>query len=226
MNTTYAQIKTVGATGFAGGLSGAVAYWLASTSSILVWILAGGLIGIVIGLVWPVARSFTIRLRMDDWKLEEVEIQGLKFTSAGAQRRVAWRLFVEMATRIATQRMRDEDGDDGVALKSLRDLFQLTRTTISEMQPTPSASGDTVETYSLDMLNSDLRPFLSKWHPFWDEFAKQGKADSQSWPKHIEFRKELKELQNKIEGRARGLAQIAGVQNIDRFFQHPTTNSQ
>jgi hypothetical protein len=217
------QVATVCACALAGCVVGAIAYWLVSSSSALVWIVTGGLIGIAVGLLWPFLRSFAIRHKIDDWRLEEVEIQGLKFTSAGTQRRVAWRLFVEMATRISTQPMHDEDGDNGVALKSLYDLFQFTRKTISEMEPTPNATGDTVETFALDMLNSDLRDFLSKWHPAWDDFAKGAKVVSQTWPDHMQFREELRRLQGKIKGRARGLAQIAGVQNADRFFPRRTT---
>ncbi len=216
--STRDPIETVGAGAFAGAISGGLTYWLFSSSSALVWIGAGAVIGIGVGLLWPFLHSFAMRHRIEDWQLEEVTIQGLKFTSAGAQRRVAWRLFVQLTTRIATQPMDDASGDDGVALKSLHDLFQLTRSTIAEMQPTPEARGETVETYALDMLNTDLRPFLSTWHPLWDEFAKGGKPDLRIWPEHQNFRAALRELQGKIEGRARGLAALAGVENSDRFF--------
>lgn len=209
--------------GIAGGILGAFVFWVIDDPSISKWIVLGVVCGVVIGIFWPVCHSFVIRLRVEDWRLQEVEIQGLKFTSAGVQRRVAWRLFVEITTRIAARPMRDDEGDNGVALKSLYDLFQLTRKAISEMEPTPVASGDTIETFALDMLNSDLRPFLSKWHPLWETFAKDGKADSQAWPEHEKFREGLRELQGRIEGRARGLAQIAGVKNVDRFFQRPLT---
>jgi hypothetical protein len=214
-------IKMVAVALFAGCVLGGVGHWLVTASSVSAWIFVGGLIGSAVGLAWPVIRSFSLSYRTEDWRLEEVVIHGLKFTSAGAQRRVAWRLFVEMATRISTQQMRDEEGDNGVALKSLYDLFQSTRKAISEMQPTPNATGDTVETFALDMLNSDLRPFLSKWHPVWEEFVKGGKPISQAWPDHKKFREELRELQVTIEARARGLAQLAGVQNVDRFFRQP-----
>ena|SRR5215217_2816387 len=124
-----------------------------------------------------------------------------------------------MATRISTQPLDDLVGDDGIALKSLYDLFRLTRTTISEMEPTRSASGNTVETYALDMLNADLRPFLSKWHPQWEtHVSAAGEKHSQEWELHKQFRSELSELQTKIEVRARGLATIAGLKNVDRFF--------
>lgn len=224
-DTNRDQAGIVGIGAIAGGTAGAVAYWLFSVSSILAWILPGALIGLIVGLAWPFWRSFALRHKIDDWRLEAVEIQGLKFTTAGAQRRVAWRLFIEMATRISTQPMRDEDGDNGVALKSLCDLFQFTRRTIAEMEPTPTATGDTVETFALDMLNMDLRPFLSKWHPAWDDFVKSAKVVSQTWPDHKQFRKELSQLQDTTEGRARGLAQIAGLKNVDHFFK-PTEPKQ
>ena len=199
-----------------GGIVGTLVFWFVKYPSLWKWILVSALIGVLIALMWPLGRSVVIRFRIEDWRLEQVEIQGIRFTSAGLQRRVAWRLFVEMATRIATQPMSEEEGDDGVALTSLHDLFQLTRKAIAEMEPTPYATGDTVETFALDMLNSDLRPFLSKWHPQWDEFVKSKTSDS--WPPHTEFRRELAILQKRIEIRARGLAELARVKNIERFL--------
>jgi hypothetical protein len=121
--------------------------------------------------------------------------------------------------------MQDEAGHDGAALESLRKLFDFTRMTVSDMQLTPKATGETVETYALDMLNNDLRPFLSRWHPLWDDFAKSGQTGARPWPEHAAFRAGLREVQGKIQGRARGLAKIAGVQNVDRFFSKPPTNA-
>jgi hypothetical protein len=53
--------------------------------------------------------------------------------------------------------------------------------------------------------------------PLREEFDKNGDK-SKAWPRQAEFRTELKALQRKIESRARGLAHIAGVKNVDRFF--------
>jgi hypothetical protein len=200
-----------------GGIVGTLVFWFIKYPSLWKWILASALIGIVLALMWPLGRSVVIRFRIEDWRLEQVEIQGIRFTSAGLQRRVAWRLFVEMATRIATQPMSEEEGDDGIALNSLYELFQLTRQAVAEMEPTPKATGDTVETFALDMLNSDLRPFLSKWHPKWDDFVKSKSSDG--WELHTQFRGELAILQSQIETRARGLAELARVKNVERFFK-------
>lgn len=181
------------------------------------WIAVGVVTGALVGLFWPVYRSIVIRLRVEDWRLDEVDISGVKFTSGGTQRRVAWRLFIEMTTRISTQPLPDHTGHDGAALASLHRLFGLTRQALVEMEPTPIASGGTIETYALAMLNTDLRPFLAKWHPLWDEFEKTGDK-TKPWPRQAEFRAELRVLQKQIEERARGLAKIAGVTNVERFF--------
>src|SRR5260370_14059630 len=213
-------IKRIVAGGMAGGVLGTAVNWIVGYQSSVKWVVLSGATGIVVGLLWPVGRSVVIRLRIEDWRLEQVEIQGLKFISSGMQRRVAWNLFVQISTRIATQPMPEDSGDDGVALTSLYELFQLTRKTISEMEPTPTATGETVETYALDMLNSDLRPFLSKWHPRWDSFLKSRVTSDTNWSMHTEFRVDLRQLQQQITKRARGLAEIAGVKNVDRFFQN------
>ena len=88
----------------------------------------------------------------------------------------------------------------------------------------PNATGYTIETFALDILNSDLRPFLAKWAPVYETFAKDGKADSQAWPDHKRFGEGLRELQGKIEGRARRLAHIAGVKTLNGFFNCKSRN--
>lgn len=87
------------------------------------------------------------------------------------------------------------------------------------MLPSRRRSLDTVETYSLAMLNQDLRPFLSKWHPVWDAWRKANPdAPCSSWDLHTAFRDDLKVLQPKIRDRAEGLGKIAGVSETSRFL--------
>jgi hypothetical protein len=123
--------------------------------------------------------------------------------------------------------MSDEEGDDGIVLKSLYELFQASRKNIMEIEPTrvlPSRRKnlETVETYVLTMLNQNLRPFLSKWHPVWDAWQKSNPdVPSSNWPQHKEFRKELKALQPKIRERAIGLGEIAGVPRVGQLLNIP-----
>lgn len=212
------MIKRIVVGSILGAIVGIVIFLIATASSLPQSLSIGVICGLTAGALWPYLRTIILRFQLEDWRLEEVEIQGLKFISAGQQRRVAWRLFVQIATRISTQPLQSDAGDEGIALQSLYDLFQLTRIAVSEMEPTKVAHVDTVETYALEMLNSDLRPFLSKWHPRWEAFAREGKQ-SVEWPFRQQFRSELAVLQKQVQVRARGLAAIAGVKDIDRFFR-------
>ncbi len=95
----------------------------------------------------------------DEWRVTEVEVttlgQKVKLANSGSQRRVAWALFVDTITHIATQLMSDEEGDDGIILKSLNNLFQVSRKSIMEMEstrvlPSRRKNMETVETYILN----------------------------------------------------------------------------
>lgn len=218
---------------------GALIGYLLKICPAISWALTGALIGLALALIyltktaiaaalekmWPDLRDFMMRHRLDEWRLVKVSLGTLEFTATASQRRVAWRLFMEITSRIATQEMDDEHGDDGLALKSLYELFQFTRKTLTEMDPTPVAIDatdprpETLETYALEMLNLDLRPFLSRWHPSWDKFAKSNNPpDSQQWPAHAAFRADLRAVQRKVRQRAIGLGTLAGANNPARFF--------
>jgi hypothetical protein len=211
-----------------GGLLGVSVYWVTELKGVWLFVLTGGLIGGLISIFWETFATLWMRFRSEDWQVTEIEIETLgqkwKLANSGTQKRVAWSLFVEIVTRIATQSMSDEDGDNGIALKSLYELFQYTRKSITEIKPTsmlPSRkkSLDTVETYALTMLNQDLRPFLSKWHPIWDAWRRANPDTAcLSWDQHTAFRNELKVLQTQIRARAKGLGKIAGVSEIGRFM--------
>jgi hypothetical protein len=200
-----------------------------------VWqfVVVGTLIGAVLGLGCKELAALWRRSRSDEWRVTEVEIttlgQKVKLANSGSQRRVAWSLFVDTTTRIATQPMSDEEGDDGIVLKSLYDLFQSSRKSIMEMEPTrvlPSRRKnlETVETYVLAMLNQSLRPFLSKWHPVWDTWQKSNPgAASSGWSQHREFREALKALQPEIRERAIGLGEIAGVPRVEQLMNVPAS---
>lgn len=213
-----------------GGFLGACIYHLSELKGFWLFALAGAFLGGILSLFWKTLYTLWSRFQSEEWQVTQIEIQAAgqkwKLASSNAQKRIAWSLFVELTTRIATQAMPDSDGDNGIALKSLYDLFQFTRKSIIEIKPTsvlPSQRGsvDTVETYALAMLNQDLRPFLSKWHPLWDDWKNSNPATSgTNWIHHTEFRESLRAVQTKIRSRADGLGRIAGVDDIDRFFNH------
>ena len=77
-----------------------------------------------------------------------------------AERKAAWELYVELRTRIATQELPLHSGDEGTALKSLHDLFGLTRTILVKYGPDARELGTVV----MAALNEDLRPLTAYWH--------------------------------------------------------------
>src|SRR5438132_390258 len=81
------------------------------------------------------------------------------------QRDAAWALYVELATRIATQEL---DLDSGVlreAMDSLHALFAVTREVLRKDGPVVGMGPDTVGGIAVRVLNFAVRPFLGKWHP-------------------------------------------------------------
>lgn len=219
---------------FCGIVLALVFYWSRTLPKLCSYILYGALIGALVGYSWQAMFNIFKRFNLDEWYVKEIQINTLghnwKLVNSGSQRRIAWTIFVEAVTRITTQPMNDDQGDNGVALKSLYDFFQDTRQIIANMEatsimPSTRKSLDTVETYALAMLNQDIRPFLSKWHPIWDVWRKlNSNAPSSNWERHTEFRADLKTLQSKMLERVIGLGIIAGIPDIDRFIKH--TSSQ
>lgn len=227
-NTDLSIIKRILIGMLCGACTGFLVFWYHSIEGLKAYVVTGALIGIILSLLWKTIYSIAIQFSSQEWQVTEFELSpsGPKwnFRSSGAQRKVAWALFVETTTRISTQQIEDSAGDDGVTLKSLYDLFRVTRQLIAEMSPVsilPSEHNkiDTIETYALAMLNQDLRPFLSKWHPIWESAQpKNGSEPVTPWARHIEFREELRVLQESIKVHSRGFAKIAGVPETDRLL--------
>src|SRR5262245_1196365 len=68
-------------------------------------------------------------------------------------------LLSELRTRIATQRLPYQHGVEASALKSLWEIFDLTR---KAMKDHPGCSH--FARAATNMLNVELRPFTAKWH--------------------------------------------------------------
>jgi hypothetical protein len=81
------------------------------------------------------------------------------------QRRAAWELYVELATRISTQPLDLDGGLIREALNSLHSLFATTRQVLRSAGPDVGAGPDTVGGVAIAVLSKGLRPFLTKWHP-------------------------------------------------------------
>lgn len=157
------------------------------------------------------------------------QLSELRFVVSKDTKKVAWKLFVETVTRVSTQPLADQTGLLREAMASLYGLFQVVRETLKETVPSPvQARAPTVEQLAITMLNLELRPFLSRWHPAlrqWEEEQDQPGAAETDWPDNAVCRHELALLQGRIRDYAAGYAKLAGVDDAAPLLVAANTGS-
>ena len=100
----------------------------------------------------------------------------------------AWDMYIELLTRITTQRLSPDHGDEKTALESVYSLFGITRQVIR-------AHGRDCMNFTkiaIVILNQIIRPFTAKWH----RLSLEGAFDNEDKCKR--FQSELIELQNDL----------------------------
>ncbi len=119
-------------------------------------------------------------------------------------RDAAWEMYVEMLTRIVTQPMPSETGDEKTALDSVYALFGITREILRRH------GRDTVNfsKVAIPVLNQIVRPFTAKWHK--ESIAGAFACET----KRLEFREELENLQCELRNYNSLLAKIAEVEDL------------
>lgn len=116
----------------------------------------------------------------------------------------AWELYIELLTRIATQELPIEHGDEATALESIHKLFGLTREVIKKH----GRHCITFTRIAIIVLNQKIRPFTAKWHKemLSNAFDEPNKCDK--------FRQELAELQDVLKSYTKMLSDMAGVEDL------------
>ena len=149
-----------------------------------------------------------IRDLLKDYNLDSVRIKtgvaDLCISRKTADKDAAWDLYVEMLTRIVTQKLPSEQGDEKAALDSVYSLFPTTRNILCRH------GRKTVEFTSIAVLilNQVVRPFTTKWH----RENQMGAFDYEE--KRIEFRTDLCALLTKLRSYTRMLAELADVKDL------------
>ena len=128
----------------------------------------------------------------------------LDFSFEEADRDAAWDLYIEMLTRIVTQPLPHDDGDDKTALDSVYSLFPITREILRQR----GRSTVKFSMIAIPVLNQIVRPFTAKWHR--NSLAGAFDDDAKRWT----FRQELAVLQVELRNYNRMLAEIAGVEDL------------
>ena len=144
---------------------------------------------------------------LEKWDLRSLKIKPRfleeEWQPTEADKDAAWDLYVELITRVSTQRLEPHEGDDAAALKSIYDLFPLTRSTIKRN----GRHCINFTRIAVVVLNQKIRPFTAKWHP-------RLLADSLREAEKREFRAELAHLQADLRNYTSLLAELADVEDL------------
>lgn len=145
---------------------------------------------------------------LENWDMTTLKIKTpfleMDWNPSEPDRDAAWELYIELLTRITTQRLCSKDGDEKTALDSVYSLFGTTRSIIK------SHGRDCIEFTKLSVivLNQIIRPFTAKWH----KISIESGFDTKEICK--EFRDELEQLQNLLRTYTKMLADMAGVEDL------------
>jgi hypothetical protein len=202
-----------------GSIVGGIGGWLTflvgeRLSTQLLFIIAGVIAGVaIVGLV----RVFGRGAQLEQVTVSIPAFGELTIAVTPDGRVVAWKVFVEIVTRITIQPLPERSGHVREALESLRQIFAFTRQTLGAAEPSWSYSGQpTVEELAIAMLNQELRPFLTKWHPQLLAWEKANPRTPESdWPENAACRAELLTTQQRVRRYADEFAKLAKVHNPD-----------
>jgi hypothetical protein len=191
----------------AGAAVGLVIFQASKLSGWSLYALVGASAGAAAALVMHGYHQTT---SLAEVKLMVPQLSEVRFVVTRDSQTVAWKLFVEAATRTSTQALAPDAGLLREALTSLYALFGVTRETLKEAQPSRPGVGPTVEHLAITMLNRELRPFLSRWHPRLQQWE-QVHPDELAWPEASQCRAELAALQSHLREYVIAYGRLAGV---------------
>jgi hypothetical protein len=140
------------------------------------------------------------------------------------EQKAAWELYVEVITRIAVVELKPGEGLLREALSSLHQIFDETRQILRKYGPVvakPKGHGSlSLGSIAVSILNSALRPVLTKWHPLLMAYentrdAKVSPPEHEAlWEHNETLRKILIDLQKTVKEYSVLLAQAAGTQPL------------
>lgn len=145
---------------------------------------------------------------LENWDMTGLKIKTpfleMEWNPQTADQNAAWDLYIEMLTRITTQSLPDDAGDEKAALDSVYSLFPVTRGIIRQY------GRDCIEftKIAIVVLNQIVRPFTAKWHPMSIAGTLSAAAN------RTQFRTELAALQTELKKYTRMLADMAGVEDL------------
>ena len=154
-----------------------------------------------------------LRCWFDSFRLEKIKLNaGVLATDVAFDRPnqdAAWELYVEMLTRVVTQPLPAQRGDEQAALDSVYSLFPTTR----EILRNHGRATVVFSKVAIPVLNQVVRPFTARWHreSLAGAFTDQARC--------AEFRDDLIVVQEDLRNYNRMLAKIAEVEDLTDLEQ-------
>lgn len=145
---------------------------------------------------------------LENWDMTSLKIKTpfleMDWNPKEADKDAAWELYIELLTRVTTQGLKPEDGDEETALSSIYAIFGITREIIKRH----GRDCITLTKLAVIILNQVVRPFTAKWHKACvrGEFNNKNVRD--------EFRTELSALQVNLRKYTKMLADVADVEDL------------
>ncbi len=147
------------------------------------------------------------------WELNSIRLNinfaELEFSPTNDDQIAAWDMYVELITRITTQPLATDVGDEETALASVYSLFGITRSILKEK----GRNAPAFTKIAVIVLNQIIRPFTAKWH------RKQIENAFVSSSECMIFRRELSLLQVELTKYAKMLAELARVEDLTALVQ-------
>ncbi len=128
----------------------------------------------------------------------------LEFKPTNDDQTAAWDMYVELITRITTQPLAIDEGDEATALESVHSIFGITR----EILKTKGKNAINFTKIAIIVLNQIIRPFTAKWHKKMLNNAFQNNDEC------LIFREELNNLQKELINYTKLLADLAMVEDL------------
>ena len=104
-------------------------------------------------------RELYRRFHLEKVKLN-LAVLATEVSFKDADKDAAWELYIEMLTRIVTQPLPSEAGDEKTALDSVYSLFSITRQILRQH----GRQTINFSKVAVPVLNQVVRPFTAKWH--------------------------------------------------------------
>jgi hypothetical protein len=145
---------------------------------------------------------------LEKWSMTSLKINAhfleMEWKPDDVDKDAAWELYVELLTRVTTQYLSPDDGDEKTALDSVHQLFELTR----DITKRKGRHCINFTKIAIVVLNQIIRPFTAKWHGL----SLQGAFGQPE--RRAQFRKELSALQEVLRTYTKMLADMAQVEDL------------